>query len=104
MNPCFVFLDVSKAFVTVRHFKDLLRKLELSGFRGPFLGSLKPYKKDRKQFVSMGNFYYLTRAIKRCNSHGSVPGPNPFKIDINDLPLVYKSCNMSLFANDTSFY
>ena len=69
---CGVVLDLSKAFDIVNH-NILLQKLEHYGIRGVVL-KFQSYSKNRKQFVSIGNFRSDISYISCGVPQGSVLG------------------------------
>ena len=82
------------------------RKTGVSGLLGPYFGLLDSYLSERKKFLSIGTVQSETRAMKAVFLRSSRASTGiMFLIFVIDLPLVCKSRNTTLFADDeTSFY
>ena len=97
-----IYLDLKTAFDSVPHIR-LLSKLHSYGFRDPLLGWLKSFFIGRRQRVcfhdSVSSWHNVTSGIPQ----GSVFGPVPFLLYINDLPYTVAS-NVYMFADDTKIY
>ena len=97
-----VFLDISKAFDKVWH-DGLLYKLKAYDVQGELLSLLRNYLQKRKQRVVLNGQTSEWRDIISGVPQGSVLGPLPFLIYINDLPDGLTSLR-KIFANDTSLF
>ena len=97
-----MFCDISKTFDRVWH-KGLIRKLEAAGITGTVLRWFTYYLKDRKQRVVIPGAKSNWNYIKAGVPQGSILGPLPFLIYINDIVSEIQS-NIRLFADDTSLY
>ena len=95
-----LFLDLQKAFDTVRH-DILLKKLEHYGIRGNAHNLLSSYLTGRKQFTKIQNEASDLAPILWGVPQGSVLGPLLFLIYINDLQNA-SELNSWLFADDTA--
>ena len=98
-----VFLDLTKAFDAVDH-GILMTKLSTVGVSENSLAWFKSYLGNRKQRTSCGNELSEALPVNIGVPQGSIPGPLLFLIYINDLPVVTKHCDVSLYADDTVLY
>ena len=96
-----VFLDISKAFDTVKH-DILLDKLSNAGIRGVAHDWFKSYLMDRSQYVSIGSYSSESLHIQNGIPQGSILGPLLFNLFINDLTNSSKKLKYILFADDTT--
>ena len=93
--------DLKKAFDTIEH-DILLKKIENTGIRGPALSWVTTYLKGRQQRVIINGAFSSWKSIVCGVPQGSILGPLLFLIYIKDLPLVCKSLDVILFADDTN--
>ena len=104
-----LFLDLSKAFDTLKH-DILLNKLERYGFRGLCLNWFDSYLCDRKMRVKCkvditGNVEYSKiYNVDYGTPQGSCLGPLLFLIFCNDINLHLDFMNVIQFADDTTLY
>ena len=98
-----IFLDLSKAFDTIKH-DILLDKMAHYGFRGIVLDWFKSYLTNRKQFVEYNNCKSTIRLINSGMPQGSILGPLGFIIYVNDIPNSVPDLSLILFADDTSAF
>ena len=96
-----VFLDISKAFDTVRH-DILLGKLCNAGIRGITNDWFRTYLADRTQYVSLGSCNSTLSPIMNGIPQGSILGPLLFNLFINDVTFASKKLKYILFADDTT--
>ena len=97
-----VFCDISKAFDRVWH-KGLLYKLQGNGINGKLILWFKSYLEKRKQKTVINGFTSDNKSVLAGVPQGSVLGPLLFLVYINDI-VDNISCNIKLFADDTSLY
>ena len=97
---CGVFIDLQKAFDTVNH-EILLEKLKYYGIRSKQNDWLRSFLTNRKQYVSMEDFFSQTKIVKCGVPQGSTLGPLLFLIYINDLTNILEKSIVHHFADDT---
>ena len=93
------YVDLSKAFDTVNH-NILMSKLLHNGFRGVWV-VFESYLTNMKQYVSIKNCNSSMSNITLCVLQGSVLGPVPFLLHINDM---YRSSNQMRFFSFCWWY
>ncbi len=98
-----IFIDLSKAFDTIRH-DTLLAKLNNFGIRGSALKWFESYFSNRKMYVKYQNSKSEIRNIEYGTPQGSVLGPLVFLLLTTDLSSCLKRCKSILYADDTTLY
>ena len=98
-----VFLDFSKAFDTVDH-AILVCKLKSVGLDENSLNWFESYLSSRQQVTSIDNTLPSSLPVSVGVPQGSILGPLPFIIYINDMPNIVKHCKILLYADDTLLY
>ena len=102
-----IFIDLSKAFDTIYHFK-LLQKLNAYGIRRVANDLLKSYLTDRAQQVSVNGTLSDMEQVKFDVPQGSVVGPLLFLLYINDLKFCCNNlkiaCKFILYTDDTNIF
>ncbi|CAB4019684.1 Hypothetical predicted protein [Paramuricea clavata] len=98
-----VYLDLRKAFDTVSH-ACLLNKLPYYGIRNIELLWMKDYLLNRSQFVYFNQVKSDEEHVSCGVPQGSILGPLLFVLQINDLYLSLKKCNIIMYADDTVLY
>ena len=97
-----IFLDFAKAFDMVSH-RHLLYKLQCYGIQGHLFSWFHDYQSDRTQRVIIGGHSSEWMEVSSGVPQGSILGPLPFLLYINDFPLNV-SCGTELFADDSVLY
>ena len=62
------------------------------------------YLRGRRQYVGLQNTRSTSLIIGKGVPQGSVLGPLLFSVYINDMPSIFLSCNVHLYADDTVLY
>ena len=90
--PFAVFLDLSKAFVTLNHL-ILLSKLQYYGIKSIALQWFKSYLKERQQFVEYKDVCSSTKEMEKDALQGSVLGASLFLMYVTDIHTVCDKLN-----------
>ena len=98
-----VFLDLAKAFDTVKH-NIQVRKLETLGVTGSDMDWFSSYLDNRQQQVFYNGVLSLTEHVLSGVPQGSCLGPLLFLVYINDLPCCISHSTVNMFADDTALY
>ena len=96
-----IFVDLKKAFDTVNH-EILLKKLEKYGVIGSENAWFASYLCNRRQFCRVKGVSSGLDDINCGVPQGSCLGPLLFMIYINDLPFSLQSCQVTMYADDTT--
>ena len=96
-----LFVDFCKAFDLLDQ-NLLLQRVERYNFYSSALTWFTSYMADRKQCVKVNGTSSEALPIKSGVTQGSILGPLPFLLFINDLPLKFPLEKTSLFADDTT--
>ena len=97
-----IYTDFAKAFDRVSHAK-LLQKIKSVGIVGNTCVWIRSLLKDRSQKVRVDDAYSSSAKVKSGIPQGSVLGPIPFIIFINDMPdIIESTCQM--FADDANIF
>ena len=101
--PGAIYLDLSKAFVTL-NFDVLLSKLKFYGVIGTPLKLLDNDLRNRHQFVEYKNKNSDLQEILTSIPQGSILGPLLFSIYINNLIKSTNKFKYLMYADDTILY
>ena len=96
-----VFLDLKKALDTVDH-RILLSKLHAYGIQGVASDWFKSYLSNRMQKCSVNGFLSHNQTLHCGVPQGTILGPLPFLIYINDLPNCLAHSKTRMYADDTN--
>lgn len=97
--PTTIFLDVSKAFDTVKH-DILLQKLSLSGVRGNMYELIKDYLTDRRQFTEVNEVQSEVKYVNTGIPQGGVLAALLFVIYTNDIGYLRLHGKIIMYADD----
>ena len=92
-----MFLDLAKAFDTIRH-SVLLKKLYALGVKGKDLEWFSAYLENREQQTAYNGLLSQNELISQGVPQGSVLGPLLFLVYINSLPKYIEYSNVNIFA------
>ena len=96
-----MFIDIKKAFDTVDH-DILLKKMQKYGVSGNELAWFTSYLQDRRQLCKVNGVSSRIEEIHCGVPQGSCLGPLLFIVYINDLLFCLESCQVTMYADDTS--
>ena len=97
-----VALDISKAFDRVWH-AGLLHKLKSYGISGQIFGLISSFLSNRRLRVVLDGKSSQEYPVNAGVPQGSILGPTPFLLYINDLPDDV-ICNIAIHADNTTLY
>ena len=101
--PFNIYLDLSKAFDTLDH-NTMLYKLSYFGVKGIAINLFKNYLYNRTQYVEFRNNHSTFSTIKTGVPQGSILGPLPFIIYINDIIKASNVFKFIMYADDTTLF
>ena len=97
-----VALDIPKAFDRVWH-AGLLHKFKSYGISGQIFGLISSFLSNRRLRVVQDGKASKEYPVKAGVPQGSILGPTPFLLYINDLPDDV-ICGIAIYADDTTLY
>ena len=98
-----VFLDLAKALHTFNH-RTLLNKLRLLGVDANACQWFESFLSGRTRVTICNNAKSDTAPVSIEVAQGSTLGPLLFIIYENDIPSIFETCQITLFADDTVVY
>ena len=99
-----IYCDFMKAFDKVPHMR-LAYKIQKYGITGNMLGWIKSFLSERIQYVNIKSANSPPAPVTSGIPQGSVLGPIPFVLYINDMPdVIHKDSFLYLFADDTKVF
>lgn len=98
-----LYTDFIKAFDRVNH-DVLIYKLKMLGIHSNMLNWIYSYLSNRTLFVKIDNCISEPIYANSGVPQGSHLGPLLFLLLINDIPSVFKFCNILLYADDLKMY
>ena len=102
-NVIAIFLDLSKAFDTVKH-ELLIMKLKQYGFSNDSFDLIKYYLTERYSIIHFDHCKSKKEQLRTGVPQESILGPLLFIIFINDLCHLKLNSNITIFADDTTLY
>ena len=98
-----IFVDFKKAFDSISH-NILSLKLQATGSSGNLHEWLMNYLKDRFQYTVVNGHSSNLDEVKYGVPQGSLLGPRPYTIYVNDLPNAITFGDVFMYADDTTLY
>ena len=96
-------MDLSKAFDTLPHYL-IVKKLQDYGRDSKVINLVTNYLSDRHQRVRLSGRYSSMKTIMKGVFQGSILGPIPFNIFMNDLSYAIDECALFMYADDTQLF
>lgn len=98
-----IYIDMAKAFNSLS-INILMAKLQRLGFDGKSLELLKSYSEQRKQVTNFNGDTSDVGSVEFGVAQGSVLGPLLFSVYMNDLPNIFVTLDIRMYADDTVLF
>lgn len=98
-----IYIDMAKAFNSL-NCTILIEKIRKLGFRDNMLDLLQDYLTSRQQVTQLGCNTSEVGSLNYGVPQGSILGPTLFNIYMNNLPLIFNTVSVKMYADDTILF
>lgn len=98
-----IYIDMAKAFNSLNCCL-LVKKISALGISGNVLKLFRDYLTARQQTTNLGGLLSKPGTINYRVPQGSILGPTLFNIYMNDLPTIFKTVAVKMYADDTVLF